>query len=83
MLQWSGDEDKLGGRRGGQEGSGGHSAAPSSTSLVCVMSKSWMREGQALKATSRPAGTQTGQYMNVQHGEGTEIPEGKRHQLQK
>lgn len=69
--KWSADEDKSGGRRG-QEGSGGHGAAPSSSSLVCVMSESWMREGPALKATSRPAGTQIGQHMNMQHEEGTE-----------
>lgn len=69
--KWSVDEDKSGGRRG-QEDSGGHGAAPSSSSLVCVTSESWIREGQALKATSRPAGTQIGQHMNMQHEEGTE-----------
>jgi len=83
MPQWSVDEDKLGGRRGEQEGSDGHSAALFSSSFICITSKSWMREEQALKATSRPAGTWIGQHMNMQHEEGTEEPEGKRHQLQK
>ncbi|XP_035749564.1 homeobox protein Meis1-like, partial [Egretta garzetta] len=94
MPQQSVDEDKSGGRRGGQEGSDGYRAAPSSSSLVCIMSKSWTREGQALKATSGPAGIQIGQQMNVQPSGGDvtlsplerdprgDVSQGKSHRVQ-
>lgn len=64
MTQWSVDEDKSGGTRGGKVCSSGLGAAPSSSSLVCITSRSSMREGQTLKATSRAAGTHIRQHIS-------------------
>lgn len=58
------DEDKSERRRVGQEGSNGQSLPPFPFPWCVITSKSWMRGGQALKDTSKPARTQIEQHMS-------------------